>query len=606
MAIIATLRTVENDLPGNLHSIASIPLSKLVPWQGNVRKTGPEDGLEELVASIAALGVLQSLVVRKANRGKYAILAGRRRYLALSRLAKNGTIAEDAPVPCRIVPGSADATEISLTENVVRAPMHPADQYDAFRELVDSGSTIAEIAARFGMSELAVKQRLKLSRVSPAVLAAYRAGDLSLEQVQAFAISDDQIAQEQLLDSLSNWNNDAKDIRSALTNEEIPATERRARFITLDAYEQAGGALRRDLFAEGDDGVFLVNPDILDRLVAAKLEVEAGKLRQEGWKWVEARPEFGYEARGELSTRRPEPIPVSEEARAEEKRLSEEYQELYEASDDHDEETLARLDAIEARIAELEETAYAFTSETLSVSGAVVTVGRDGNAEVIRGLVRGEDEASTSLPKERPAFSASLVERLTEHRSAAISAVLSSRPEIALASLAYSLSLPLIQASREETALQISTRHAYLRQDSKGRSEIEAQRARWTELLPRRPELLWVWCLSQTTDTLLSLLAFCAACSLDAVQRKGDRPDSARLQHAKDLEKALGLEMSAWFTPTADNYFLHVSRQEIGAALMQGKNLQPKRSWEKLRKSEFAAMAEREIAGAGWVPQPMR
>ena len=84
MAIIATLKAAENGYAGKQHSIASIPLNKLVPWDGNVRKTGASDNLEELTASIAAHGVLQSLVVRKTSRGKYAIIAGRRRYLALS------------------------------------------------------------------------------------------------------------------------------------------------------------------------------------------------------------------------------------------------------------------------------------------------------------------------------------------------------------------------------------------------------------------------------------------------------------------------------------------------------------------------------------------
>jgi ParB-like nuclease domain len=105
MAIVATLNESENRHAPSAHSIASIPLNKLVPWDGNVRKTGAADGLEDLTANIAAHGVLQSLVVRKTNRGKFAIIAGRRRFLALSSLAEAGTIAPDAPVPCRIVPG---------------------------------------------------------------------------------------------------------------------------------------------------------------------------------------------------------------------------------------------------------------------------------------------------------------------------------------------------------------------------------------------------------------------------------------------------------------------------------------------------------------------
>jgi ParB/RepB/Spo0J family partition protein len=208
MAVIATLKTAEDRHTPDSYSIASIPLNKLVPWDGNVRKTNAEEGLGELVASIAAHGVLQSLVVRKANRGKYSIVAGRRRFLALSALADAGTIAIDSPVPCRIIPGSTDATEISLTENVMRAPMHPADQFEAFRALIDSGSTAEEVAARFGITSAAMKKRLKLARVSPAIFEAYRKGDLSLEQIQAFAISDDHPARENLFENLSEWNRD--------------------------------------------------------------------------------------------------------------------------------------------------------------------------------------------------------------------------------------------------------------------------------------------------------------------------------------------------------------------------------------------------------------
>jgi len=223
--------------------------------------------------------VLQSLVVRKTSRGKYAIIAGRRRYLALSALAEGGTITADAPVPCRIVPGSADATEISLTENVMRTPMHPADQFDAFRELIDNGSTVADIAARFGMAETAVKQRLRLARVSPVVFEAYRNGELSLDQVQAFAVSDDAAAQEKLFGELDGRRSDPRSIRSALTQDEIPGTDKRARFVTLAAYEEAGGTLRRDLFAESDEGVFILDAALLDRLAMESLMRKPKRLR---------------------------------------------------------------------------------------------------------------------------------------------------------------------------------------------------------------------------------------------------------------------------------------------------------------------------------------
>jgi len=63
--------------------MTTIALNKLTSWSGNVRKTGASEGIDELASSIAAHGLLQSLVVRKATRGKFAVVAGQRRLLAL-------------------------------------------------------------------------------------------------------------------------------------------------------------------------------------------------------------------------------------------------------------------------------------------------------------------------------------------------------------------------------------------------------------------------------------------------------------------------------------------------------------------------------------------
>ena len=610
MAIIATLRPIENVHPGKAHSIASIPLNKLVPWDGNVRKTGASEGLGELKASIAAVGVLQSLVVKKTNRGRYSIIAGRRRFLCLSALADEGTIEADAPVPCRIIPGSADATEISLTENMVRTAMHPADQFEAFRDLIDAGSSVADVAARFGVNETVVKKRLKLARVSPVVFVAYREGKLTLEQVQAFAASDDHDMQERVFGELSHRSNDPEDIRSALTEHEIVANNRHARFVTLAAYEEAGGALRRDLFAEGDEGIFLLDSVLLDRLATQKLQTEAEAVRAEGWKWVEAIPELSHETRGEFRMRRPEPLPLSEADAEKRRELADEYNRLFDTMEEGDEETSARLDEIEARMNTLEETQHVYTLETLTIAGAIVTIGRSGEVEVIRGLVRPEDEPEEqrdeSKPKERAEFSAALVESLTDARSAAISASLATHPQIALTSVVYTLALSLFQPGPDRSSLQLTAKVTHHKEESRGASELEAIREQWTERLPGGESELWDWCLAQDTETLLQLLAYCAARSVNAVQTKQDRTDCPRLVSANTLAAVLKLDMTEWFTPTGDNYFGRVGRTDILSAITEAKGTPAKRSWEKLRKSELAALAEREIAGTGWLPKPLR
>jgi ParB family chromosome partitioning protein len=179
-------------------SMTTIPLNKIVPAKRNVRKSGGQDHIEELAASIAAHGLLTSLTVRKAARGQFTVIAGQRRYSALRMLAAREQIPADMPVLCQVIDREADATEIGLAENVVRLAMHPADQFEAFRALIDKGADAADIATRFGVSEATVAKRLKLGRVSPVILDAYRAGELGLDQVQAFAVTEDQAAQERI------------------------------------------------------------------------------------------------------------------------------------------------------------------------------------------------------------------------------------------------------------------------------------------------------------------------------------------------------------------------------------------------------------------------
>ena len=207
--------------------ITNIPLNKLTAWEGNVRKT-QNKGIAELAASIAAHGLLQSLVVRKDGK-KFAVVAGNRRLAALAALLKARKIDADFEVPCQVIENNADATEISLAENAVRGEHAPRRRTcDAYRGSHRQGrSDLRCSPLRFGKTEHYVKQRLKLARVSPVVIEAYRKGKLNLEQVQAFAVSDDHKAQEALFqDFRTPTVNDAGSTSAAdaLTENDIAVT----------------------------------------------------------------------------------------------------------------------------------------------------------------------------------------------------------------------------------------------------------------------------------------------------------------------------------------------------------------------------------------------
>jgi ParB family chromosome partitioning protein len=155
--------------------------------------------------------------------------------------------------------------------------MHPADEFDAFRALIDEGKGVEDVAARFGVSVLTVQRRLKLSALSPKLLALYRADGINLDQLMALALSDDHAMQERTWFDALPWDKTPAALRRRLTIGEVEATgSALVCFVGIEAYEAAGGVVRRDLF-DDDQSRFLCDPALLERLVAEKLEALAAK-----------------------------------------------------------------------------------------------------------------------------------------------------------------------------------------------------------------------------------------------------------------------------------------------------------------------------------------
>jgi ParB family transcriptional regulator, chromosome partitioning protein len=187
-------------VPGKVRNIA---LALLVLSPTNVRKTSAtaaEDA--ELEASIRAKGILQNLIVHPApvdRQDIYEVDAGGRRLKVLQKLAAEGVVEDHHPVPCLVREPEA-SVETSLMENMVRAAIHPADEFVAMAALIDGGASIDDVAKRFDTSERHVRQRLRLGKLAPELLDAYRNGDISLDVVTAFTLGADPAAQ------LAVWN----------------------------------------------------------------------------------------------------------------------------------------------------------------------------------------------------------------------------------------------------------------------------------------------------------------------------------------------------------------------------------------------------------------
>jgi ParB family chromosome partitioning protein len=607
-----------------------VPLSQLRPSKRNVRKT-LGTSITELAASIERVGLLQNLTVTLASDGEhYEVVAGGRRLAALKLLAKKRRIAKDYEVPCLLV-ADASARTASLTENVQREAMHPADQFEAFADLIAEGRPIEDIAADFGVTPLVVQRRLKLANVSPRLMADYRADAVNLDQLMALAITDDHAAQEAAFYDAPNWQRNPTALRERLTEREIDAHRHPlVRFVGLEAYEAAGGGIRRDLFADADQGIYLTDAALIDRLAQAKLAGIADEVRREGWAWVEAVPAATYAdlqafQRAPKERRKPNAREAKRIAKLQAKVL-EVGEALDAALDAEDEEKAEALDDEGRRLGEqleaLEAELLAYGSTVRAAAGVIVTLDRQGEPVIHRGLLRDAeakalrtlarvqsgidpedaDEEESPEPK-KAGISEKLARRLSAHRTAALQIELARNPQASLAALVhgmvqrvlqdgYAVSLPIGISVRPQDRLE---GYAPDWPQSPAAVALRELQQAWGEKLPEDDSELFAVLLAMPQDELVRLLAVCMASAVDVVSsREHDAP-------GKVLAQAVGLDMAAWWKPTAEGYFSHVSKAVILEAMQQFAPGQVSRL-AKLKKADIASEAERLAEGTDWMP----
>ncbi|TAA50528.1 ParB/RepB/Spo0J family partition protein [Shinella sp. JR1-6] len=621
-----------------------VPLNKLDRDPKNVRKTYSKEGVAEMAATIRADGyrLLQNIIVRKGEkRGRFFVTAGERRRAALLLLADAGEISKDYPVECK-ERSEAEATEISIIENMQREAMHPVDEYEAYRVMAESGKSVEDIAARFGTTEAMVRKRMALGRVSPVLLDLYRQEEMTFQQLSAFTVSDDHERQVEVWNSLPSWNCDHRAIRSALQGEAVKATDKRMKFIGgLDAYETAGGAIKRDLFDEQNGG-YALDVALVEKLVADRLEAEAETVRAEGWKWVEVVPIIPNEAHY-MHRVYPSDVPLTEEEQAEEERLEEENDDLVAQIEagEADDEAEPRIEAIQARLAVLSTSQEAYTPEDIAKAGCYVTMDHYGNVEIERGLVRPDDEVEeeaedgdesaggdadetdeggatvTPQPEERPEptfkMPAPLVQELTAHKTAAIRAELAHNPDVALAAVVHAMLVNLFGSygGTDYTSLEVTAKSERIETiiadpaACLGIVAMDELKENYGHTIPGKPSDLLEWCLEQPTSTLLDLLAYAAAKSINAVQHPHYERKSQRA-HAERLAQALKIDMTQWYAPTGENYFGRISKAGIKQAVTEAVGEDLALGILGMEKAKAVEFAERKIAGTGWLPAPVR
>ena len=629
-------------------AVIDIPLNKLKLSPKNARRTPHTDAaIEALAASIAAKGVLQAPVVEPEigedgqPTSAYLVTIGEGRRLALCLRAKRKEIRKAEAVRC-VVDLTNDPHEISLDENITRSDMHPADQFEAFRRLAEErGFGAEEIGARFGASAHVVRQRLRLGAVSPRLMQVYRDGDLTLDQLIAFAISEDHARQDLVYDALS-WNREPHVIRRAMMETHVRANDRRAVFVGAEAYAEAGGVILRDLFSE-DGGGYFEDSALLDRLTLEKLGVIADEVRAEGWKWAGASIDYphahglrrAYPQRVELS---PEDHERLYAAQAEYAALSEEYDGAEELPDDVD----AKFGELEAVIEPLSEQRHAYDPDDIARGGVFVMLNHDGMARIERGFIRPEDEApepeapsgtegegdhaasddggsgdhATVIEDEdaddgKP-LSDTLIRDLTAHRTLGLRLALGERPDVAVIAVTHALAAQTFYRGHDaESCLDLAPISSPLAGHADGIEDTEAGRAladrhaAWATRMPRAGGDLWAFVVALDHDNRMALFAHCAALTVYAVNLPWDRRPQA-LAVADEVAEAVALDMTVYWTPTARTYFSRVTKAHILAAVRQAVSEEAAERMVGMKKQAMAEAAETLLAGTGWLPALLR
>jgi ParB family chromosome partitioning protein len=643
-----------------LNESRDIPFDKLILSQSNVRRIKAGVDIDQLAEDIARRGLLQSLSVRPVldesgnETGIYDVPAGGRRYRALQLLVKQKRLARTKPIPC-IIRTTGMAEEDSLAENVQRAPLHPLDQFRAFHTLREKGQSEEEIAAVFFVSVNVVHQRLRLAAVSPKLLEVYAEDGMTLDQLMAFTVTSDHARQDEVWQALQHSQTDEPYyIRRRLTETAVRADNKRARFVGIAEYQAAGGTILRDLF-EADNGGWLQDPALLDRLVAAKLEREAAAVRAEGWKWVEVAPDFPYGHTYGLRRLTGKEVPPTEAEIDERDALQTEFDKLekdYADAEEIPEEVDARLGEIEAALEKFEQRPVLYDPADMLRAGVFLSIAASGVLHRESGYVRAEDEepaastddqdiargdggdgrpaslnssSGTSYPSPdgngpteaddddctRP-LSERLMTELTAHRTLALREAVGNDPETAFIAVLHALCLKLFYRFALDTCLELDAKTVLFGTQVSDLADMDYAKAidkrhdAWSAQLPKEPNELWDTLCRFDTDSRQALFAHCVGLTINATCQPYDRRPKA-IAHAHRIAEAVQLDMTAaGWRPTAANYFGRVTKSQILEAVREAKGDQAAQLIEDMKKADMAREAERLLDGSGWLPEPLR
>ena len=618
----------------------TVALANLRLSPKNTRRQRDPEAVAAMAASIFHHGLLQNLIVEPAANepGVFEVLAGGTRLAAMQRLVADNEMAADHPVRV-LVETNGQAIEASAAENLVRTRLSPAEEFDAFKAMADNGKSRDEIAQHFGVARIVVDRSLKLANVAPDLLDIYRAGGMELDQLRALALTDDHQLQRDVWNSKEPRAQWAANIRERITRHDVAGDSGLARFVGLEAYQAAGGAVTRDLFGEK---VWLTDRALVESLAMDRLEETAKRLRDDGWSWVETHLSLDY---AQLNAYpygfrkwdngiKVEELPLPPEQQARLQAIETRIEQIEKLTEDMDWDAARELNEESERLdneaGSIQALAWKkWPKRVMEQSGCLVYIDREDLSVSIEwarlkpgqrqsnGHVTGTPAATTatsshgeakSAPKPAPTLSGAMLDRLHLHHRAGLRHALVNNHglamELLLTQLLSDLFTPATGARKlfavtatDHHAADVAGKSVELAdvKASGARKELDGQVTALKAKLPKKAADIQAWLATRSTDELVELFALVAAVLLDPSK-----------DQAKALAAQVKLDMRAWWAPDADRYLNLVPKALAAQAVAEVHGKAAGEKVEALKKDAAIAEAGKLLANTGWLPKPLR
>jgi ParB family transcriptional regulator, chromosome partitioning protein len=598
-----------------------VALGELTISETNVRKASPRF-IESLAASILAKGLLQNLVVIPSSKegvAKYEVSAGGRRYLAMMLLVETGKITLDYAVPV-LLDTSENATVTSLTENFHREELHPIDEFRSFSTMKENGLSVDDIALWFGISNQAVIQRLALGAAAPELHDECLEGSMSLEQLKILCQLESHERQKAVwFDAPDEWSRRPDRLRNKIRGEVavVTVSHKLVKFVGIETYLENGGAVNNDLF-EPDTESVIANPNLIQSLAVSKLTAMAEEL---GWSWVEIALERDWQRLQGFKRvyRANRDLTESEEATVElwDTRQSELENLLQSVKSGSDEENTlsAEYDELNKVMAAFEERLLEW-GDVKKIGGVYAYVETTGKAVFEEGLIRKEDfaklrgDGDANGGKEEgltpdTGISTSLKEYLASVRASVVQAEIVKNPRVGVVLLCHQLVMntffkPWLTPYKYldvtlNTHTDALSKHGL--EDLPSSEYLMALHDKLQGRLPSEEELL-SFILELTSEELQGLTAYCVSYSL-RLHLLGKEADS----RYADLVNLLGIDVSSYWKPTTENYFMRLKKSQIISSLVDA-GVDVEGLDENMKKGELAARAGDLIQSSpNWLPE---